>query len=171
MKTPIETNQKFIFRLEDFVYLFLNAYLIPLGGIIYLFVRPTNMIPFIITISVIGFTSSIMLILFSYKRRLQYNYYIEDETIIKERNGKDIFRIPFKEIVSVRINDKKGTQGSVVFFTEPRSKHFTHYDTFYGFYNTPFAAFGFTKKKIDLVKNRKAPFNGNLPGQSGLAFH
>lgn len=156
MKTPIETNQKFVFRLEDFIYILLDAYLLPIGGVIYTFIGAKNPIPSLIILCAIGITIPTTLILLSYKKRLQNRYYIENETIIKERNGKEIFRIPFKEIISVRVNNKKGTQGTIIFFTEQRSKNF-EFSSFYSpfSYNTPFAAYGFTKLKIDLIKNRK----------------
>lgn len=155
MRIPIETNENFVLRLEDFIYIFLNTYLIPLGGLILLFTGSTDTTPIFLILGTVGMATSTIIILLSYKKRLQNHYYIEDGTIIKERNGQEIFRIPFKEIVSVRVNNKRGTQGSIVFFTDPRSKHFIFYDSFFGFNKTPLAAFGFTDKKTDLVKNRK----------------
>lgn len=157
MRQTIETNQKFALRMEDFIYLFLNIYLIPVGGFIFLFTRSTDITLIFIILGTVGISTSTILILWSYKKRLQNHYYIEDETIIKERNGKEIFRIPFKEIVSVRVSNKRGNQGSIIFFTEQRSKHFefSAWHTPVVTYNTPLAAFGFTEKKIDLIKNRK----------------
>jgi len=35
MRTPIETNRKFVFRMEDFIYLLFVFYLSPIGIIIY----------------------------------------------------------------------------------------------------------------------------------------
>lgn len=161
MKTQIETNQNFVFRLEDFIYIFLDVYLIPIGAFFYmilqLYKRQDSLIPFIIIVSVIGIAMPTILILLSYKKRLQDLYFIEDESIIRERNGKEIFRIPFNQIVSVRVNNKRGTQGTVIFFTDPRSKNFefSFFNSAFNRYNTPIAAFGFTRKKIDLIKNRK----------------
>ncbi len=37
MCQTIETNQKFVFRTENLICIFLNIYLIPLGGFIFLF--------------------------------------------------------------------------------------------------------------------------------------
>lgn len=161
MKTPIETNQKFVFRLEDFIYLFLIIYIMPFGAFAYQVVRENSaknsIVPIIFMTGLIGICITIpsLLIFLSYRRRLRDLYFVENESIIRERNGKEIFQIPFKEIVSVGVYNKRGTQGSIVFFTTSRSKNFTLYDSVYRFTNTPLAAFGFTRKKINLVKNRK----------------
>lgn len=161
MKTPIETNKKFVFRLEDFIYLFLIVYVVPFGAFAYQVIKynctKDSMIPSIFIICLIGICIAMppLLIFLSYRRRLQDLYFLENESIIRERNGKEIFRIPFNEIISVGVYNKRGTQGSIVFFTSPASKNLTFYDSFYKFNNTPLAAFGFTQKKINLVKNRK----------------
>lgn len=160
MKTPIETNQKFVFRLEDFIYLLLIAYILPFGTFIYQTVKHNSQkdstIPQIILICLIGMciTAPISLILLSYRKRIQDRYFIEDESIIRIRNGKKLFQIPFKEIISVRVYNRKGKQGSIVFFTNLSSRN---YSSIYFPLNSmiPVSIYGLTKKKINLVKDRK----------------
>lgn len=158
MKTPIETDQKFTFRLEDFIYVFLLVYLVPIGALGYELSKNSDQknAPIIITtgLILIGIALPVLLIFFSYRKRLKDRYYIEDESIIRERNGKEIFRIPFKEIISVRVNNKKGTQGSIIFFTDKSSKYYSF--SYFPLNNmVPLSLYGFTRKKINLIKNRK----------------
>ncbi len=128
MRIPIETNRKFVLRLEDLIYLLTSLYLLPIGILTYHIFwfnhRIGIQLSTILTIFGLCLAISILMIFLAYRNRIQNLYYLEDETIIKERNGKEIFRIPFKKIVSVRVNNKKGTQGTIIFFTNPRSKSF-----------------------------------------------
>ncbi len=159
MRIPIETNQKFVFRLEDFIYIFCILYIYPIAFAVYnisLHSRFKNSAVIIIAGLILTclMIQSLMIYL-SYRKRLQDDYYVEHETIIRERNGQEIFRIPFKEIVSVRVYNKRGAQGSIVFFTHQASKKYSANFYFPMHSMVPFSVLGFTKNKINLVKNRK----------------
>lgn len=158
MKTLIETNKKFVFRLEDFIYIFSLVYLIPFGFAIYQITKHSQqknstVIP-VFSMIFVGFAIVSLLIYLSYRKRIRDQYYIEDESIVRERDGKEIFRIPFGEIVSVRVYNKKGTQGSIIFYTDQSSKHLSY--SYFPLNNmVPLSIYGLTKKKINLITNRK----------------
>lgn len=161
MRTPIETNQKFIFRSEDFIYLFLIVYVLPFGTFAYQVIKANNTknstAPTTFMICLIGVCIIVpsLLIFLSYRRRLQNRYFVEDESIIREKDGREIFRIPFKEIISVRVYNKRGIQGSIIFFTNQASKQYASNFYFPVHNMVPLSVFGFTRQKINLVKNRK----------------
>ncbi|MGV3613206.1 MAG: hypothetical protein ACO1N0_19760 [Fluviicola sp.] len=160
MRTPIETNQKFVFRLEDFVYASLIVYFLIFGTFSHQVITfnsaKNSAIPFIFMICLVGICIIVpaLLIFLSYRRRLQYDYFVEDESILCERNGREIFHIPFKKIVSVRVYNKRGTQGSIIFYTDLSSKDYIF--SYFPVANImPLSLYGLTRKKINLVKNRK----------------
>ena len=91
---------------------------------------------------------------YHYKERLTEKIYIENGRVIKTQRGLVIFDYPLESIISVRIQNKKGNEGTVILFTDPRS---LNYSIMYGMPNkfTPFACHGFTDYKVSFAKNRK----------------
>lgn len=159
MKTIIETNPKFRFRLEDYVY----SSLVIVGFLISMFVyfilskvsiEFGNKLLFMIIFNLFCIVLVVLLIHSSFKNRLRAHCYIEDECLIKYFDDKLVFKIPLNEIVSIRINDRRVNEGSIIFFTSERSKEFT-FAYIPLFIPVPAALYGMTKFKINLVKDRK----------------
>lgn len=161
MKTEIKTHQKFIIRLEDVYYLILGVILIIFGFIISKMVKenvgdssflPTKI--FLIFI-VSGVSISILLIFLSFKKRQKDKYFMTDDVIVRERNGKKIYELPIRKIVSIRVNNKKGARGTIIFFTNEASKdYFFTYTPFN--MKMPMEIFGLTSMKINLALDAKS---------------
>ncbi|WP_341899901.1 hypothetical protein [Fluviicola taffensis] len=159
MTTVIETNPKFRFRLEDYVYSSLVAH----GFLISLFVysilsqnavNNEDKVLFMVIFNLFFLALATFLIYNSFRKRWKIKCIIEDDYLIKYYDGRMIFKIPLKEIVSIRINDRRGNEGSIVFFTNAQSKNYTFaYIPF--IVPVPLALYGLTKYKINRVTDRK----------------
>jgi hypothetical protein len=159
MTTVIETNPKFKFRLEDNVYSSLIIFGILISMFVYSIqvkneVNINTRIIFLIVFNLFWVILSIFLIYLSYKKRQSVKCFIEDDFLIKYIGSRMVFKVPLNEITSIRINDKRGTEGSIIFFTNEQSKNYTFaYLPF--FIPVPLALYGLTKFKINLVLDRK----------------
>lgn len=164
MKTEIETQKSFTLRLEDIIYFLFGALLFLLGLFISDIIQHNSLSTSILWKIIFGISVIIgiglpsWLIFRSYKIRLKDRYYFENGSISKERGEQLIFKIPIEKIVSVRINNKRGTVGTVILFTNQESKN-------YFFTYTPFnmmipvELYGLTKNKIDLASDHKKIIN------------
>lgn len=160
MIREIETYKKFTFRLEDIYYSLFGIFIAFLGFIISKMVRenvgdssylPTKV--FLIFICS-GFFISSILIYLSLKKRQKDKYSIDNETIIRERNGRIIYEIPIENIISIRVNNKKNSRGTIIFFTNEASKdYFLTYTPFN--MKMPAEIFGLTSMKINLAVDAK----------------
>jgi hypothetical protein len=159
MTTVIETNPKFKFRLEDYVYssLVIHGFLISL--FIYSIqsqnaVNNNDKALFMVVFNLFFLALAAFLIYISFQKRLKIKCIIEDDYLIKYYDDRMIFKIPLKEIVSIRINDRRANEGSIIFLTNLQSKDYTFaYIPF--MMPVPLALYGLTKFKINLVKDRK----------------
>jgi hypothetical protein len=160
MTTVIETNPKFKFRLEDYVYSSLVIFGFLISWFIYSIqsqngVNTTDRILFMVVFNLFCLALAAILIYFSFKKRLKIKCMIADDYLIKYKNDLLIFKIPLKEIVSIRIYDKRANEGSIVFFTNAQSKNYT-FAYIPIVQPVPLALYGLTKFKINLVTDRKS---------------
>ncbi len=161
MKTEIKTaNERFIFRLEDVFYSLIALFAGLLGFfVLNIFINhlPEDILTGVMVSSLVffmGVCASIGIIWNSYRERKHDRYFIEEEAIVKYVRNQRVFRIPFNSIVSVRINNKRGKQGTIILFTDKKSLDYSFmYLPF--FMSIPMALYGLTDKKINLATDRK----------------
>ena len=159
MKEYIETNSKFRFRLEDFMIIYFATFISFFCCLfLYFYFDVTHKIPFlgIIFLALIYILSYSLIIYLSYKKRIKYLYYIENDCFVKMSENQIIWQIPLSKIVSIRVYNKKEKEGSIIIYTNKESL-----DYWFSFFSfpvktmMPISLFGFTKNKIDLVLDRK----------------
>lgn len=159
MTTVIETNPKFKFRLEDYVYSSLMIFGFLISLFVYSILSKSSVnnnarIIFMLVFNLFWLALAIFLIYLSFKKRLNIKCVIDDNNLIKYINNRIVFKIPLNEIVSIRINDKRGKEGSIIFFTNARSIDYT-FAYIPLFIPVPLALYGLTKFKINMVLDRK----------------
>ena len=157
----IETSKKFRIRHEDY-YFFVALILLSL---------PIHAILISAGQAALGSTTAVIIglivldflllgtVLFNswyhFRQHLSEKTFIENGRIIKTQNGHVIFDYALSSIVSIRIQNKKGNEGTVILFTDKRS---VNYAIMYGMpgNKTPLDCHGFTDYKVSFVKDRKA---------------
>ena len=161
MKREIKsTNERFIFRLEDVFYSLIAVF----TGLIWIFVLNVFKkifkdgfqmgVTVFLVLLLCGIVVSFGLIWHSYQLRKKETYFIEDESISKCQNGQQVFKIPMKEVISVRINNKRGSRGTIILFTKKESlNYFFSYLPINMF--VPLTLFGLTSQKMNLIADRK----------------
>lgn len=156
-KEFIETNQKFRFRLEDRMVVYFASILTFLFScFLFFFYSTSHIFPIIgiIILALLYVSTCTIIILLNYKERTKDIYYIYNECIFRERQNQVIYKIPLSAIISVRIYNKKGKEGSILLYTNKESLNY--YFAFLGMQQMiPLSLFGFTKFKINLASDRK----------------
>jgi hypothetical protein len=108
----------------------------------------------LIAINLLMLLIPIALILSAYRNRKKEQCWIEDDAIVKYRRETLIFKIPLNKIVSIRVQDRKGNSGSIIFFTNDASKNYWHTYIPINVY-LPMSVYGLTEQKINHIKDRK----------------
>lgn len=156
-KEFIETNQKFRFRLEDRMVVYFASILTFLFSCFLVFHHSVSgKFPlFGITILKLLYLSTCAITIYSdYKERKNDIYYVLDDHIYRENQNRTIYKIPLTSIVSIRIYNKRGKEGSILLYTNKESLNY--YFAFLGMQQMiPLSLFGFTKFKINLASDRK----------------
>ncbi|PHR28238.1 MAG: hypothetical protein COA38_12375 [Fluviicola sp.] len=159
MKTEIETVKEFRIRHEDLFFLgFLLILSLPFNGIFFGIANssdtPSGFLYFaqiMFNILIIG--TAVFHAWYYFQIRKEETAYVLDGRIIKKQNAQVIFDYPMNSIVSVRIQNKKGIEGTIILFTNQESlKYFIAYGLNNG---GQLSTHGFTDYKISCVKNRK----------------
>lgn len=158
-RIDIETSKEFRIRHED-IYLFLALAIgsFPLHAILLSASKNYPDFRFGIVIALVIFDVLLLgVVIFNswyhFRERLSETAYIENGRIVKTQKGLVIFDYPLSSIVSVRTQNKKGNEGTIILFNTKESLNYT---IMYGMHSRiRLSCHGFTDYKIDFVKNRK----------------
>ena len=172
MKTRIETRSGFNMRNEDYFYIviFVLPFLLT-STLFFMYDWGNNLAGLLvfIAVNILFLLAPILLILISHRKRKKELCWIEDDTIVKYRNHALVFKIPLSRIVSIRVQDRKGDSGSIIFFTNEASKNYWHTYTPINV-SINLEVYGLTKNKINHVKNRKSLIHRILEVNPKLHF-